>query len=120
MILWRNFEIFHFYHFDSDPRFPIFLLYVRWKSGVTFVWRCFRDVESSFRFETKAIVITQDTTSCYILNIISLLFIQGTIFKNTALPGVSKHNLDVFKSDILNVKGNWKKIRTKILPRNGK
>ena len=33
----------HFYHFDSDPRFPPFLLYVRWKYGVTFVWRCFRD-----------------------------------------------------------------------------
>ena len=32
----------HLYHFDSDPRFPPFLLYVRWKSGVTFV--CFRDV----------------------------------------------------------------------------
>ena len=28
---------------DSDPRFPPFLLYVRWKSGVTFVRRCFRD-----------------------------------------------------------------------------
>ena len=27
----------HFYHLDSDPRFPPFLLYVRWKSGVTFV-----------------------------------------------------------------------------------
>ena len=34
------------YHFDSDPRFPPFLLYVRWKSGVTFVRRCFRDVTS--------------------------------------------------------------------------
>ena len=32
-----------FYHFHSDPRFPPFLLYVRWKSGVTFVRRCFRD-----------------------------------------------------------------------------
>ena len=32
-----------FYHFDSDPRFPPFLLCVRWKSGVTFVRRCFRD-----------------------------------------------------------------------------
>ena len=37
-------KIIHFYHFDSDPRFPPFLLYVRWKSGVTFVRRCFRDV----------------------------------------------------------------------------
>ena len=37
-------KFFTFYHFDSDPRFPPFLLYVRWKSGVTFVRRCFRDV----------------------------------------------------------------------------
>ena len=36
-------KFFTFYHFDSDPRFPPFLLYVRWKSGVTFVRRCFRD-----------------------------------------------------------------------------
>ena len=42
MILWRNIE--NFYHFDSDPRFSPFLLYVRCKSGVTFVRRCFRDV----------------------------------------------------------------------------
>ena len=35
-------KIIHFYYFDSDPRFPPFLLYVRWKSGVTFVGRCFR------------------------------------------------------------------------------
>ena len=43
MILWRNIEIFHLYHFDSDPRFPPVLLYVRWKSGVTFVRSSFRD-----------------------------------------------------------------------------
>ena len=36
-------KIIHFYHFDSDPRFPPFLLNVRWKSGVTFVRRYFRD-----------------------------------------------------------------------------
>ena len=36
-------KIIHFYHFDSDPRFPPFLLYVRWKSGATFVRRCFHD-----------------------------------------------------------------------------
>ena len=28
MILWRNIKIFNVYHFDSDPRFPPFLLYV--------------------------------------------------------------------------------------------
>ena len=45
MILWRIFFFFFFtfYHFDSYPRFPPFLLYVRWKFGVTFVLRCFRD-----------------------------------------------------------------------------
>ena len=36
-------KIIYFYYFDSDPRFPLFSLYVRWKSGVTFVRRCFRD-----------------------------------------------------------------------------
>ena len=48
MILWRIIENYPFYHFDSDPRFPPFLLYmyVRWKSGVTFVRRCFRDVKT--------------------------------------------------------------------------
>ena len=40
-------KIIHFYHFDSDPRFPPFLLYVRWKSGVTFVRRYFRDVSDN-------------------------------------------------------------------------
>ena len=46
MIFFREIlKIIHFYHFDSDPRFPPFLLYVRWKSGVTFVQRCLRDVE---------------------------------------------------------------------------
>ena len=38
-------KIISFYHSDSDPRFPLFLLYVRCKSGVTFVRRCFRDVD---------------------------------------------------------------------------
>ena len=34
MILWRNIENNPFLlYFDSDPRFPSFLLYVRWKSG---------------------------------------------------------------------------------------
>ena len=37
-------KIYHFYHFDSDPRFPKFLLYVTWTSEVTFVRRCLRDV----------------------------------------------------------------------------
>ena len=41
-------KIIHFYHFDSEPRFPPFLLYVRWKSGVTFVRRCFRDAKCCF------------------------------------------------------------------------
>ena len=32
-------------HFDTNPRFLPF--YARWKSGVTFVLRCFRDVVSN-------------------------------------------------------------------------
>ena len=50
MILWRNIENYPFYHFDSDPRFPPFSLYVRWKSGVTFVRRCFRDEVPTIKF----------------------------------------------------------------------
>ena len=37
MILWRNIENYDFLSFDSCPRFCKFLLYVRCKSGVTFV-----------------------------------------------------------------------------------
>ena len=37
-------KIINLYHFHFNPRLPPFLLYVRWKSGVTFVWRCFCDV----------------------------------------------------------------------------
>ena len=40
--LWFNGETLK-HHFDSDPRIPLFLLYVRSKSGVTFVRICFRD-----------------------------------------------------------------------------
>ena len=29
-------KIIHFYHFDPDPRFSPFSLYVRWKSGSLF------------------------------------------------------------------------------------
>ena len=36
-------KIITFYQFDTNPRFPPFLLYVRCKFGVTFVQRCFRD-----------------------------------------------------------------------------
>ena len=43
MILMRNLENITFYHFNINPRFPPFLLYVRCKSGVTFVRRCSRD-----------------------------------------------------------------------------
>ena len=52
IILWRNIEKLIFYHFYSDPRFPLFLLSVRWKSGVTFVRRCFRDVFED-RFDVR-------------------------------------------------------------------
>ena len=36
-------NIIHFFHFDSDPRFPPFYYMFGWKSGVTVVRRCFRD-----------------------------------------------------------------------------
>ena len=50
-------KIIDFYHFDSDPRFPPFLLYVRWKSGVTFVQRCFCDVYLSHCYMWSSRVI---------------------------------------------------------------
>ena len=43
MILWRNIENQPFLLFQFRPQISPFLLYVRWKSGVTFVRRCFRD-----------------------------------------------------------------------------
>ena len=43
MILWRNIEFYNFLSFFSNPSFSPLLLYVRCKSGVTFVRRCFRD-----------------------------------------------------------------------------
>ena len=55
MILFGEISILFLYHFHSDHRFPPFLLYVRWKSGVTFVRRCFRDdlVESIYKLSNK-------------------------------------------------------------------
>ena len=55
IILWRNIDFFTFYHFDSDPRFPPLLLYVRWKSGVTFGRRCFRDAPYFLRMNVKCL-----------------------------------------------------------------
>ena len=46
-------KIIYFYHFDSDPRFLPFLLYLRWKSGVNFVRRCFRDVLMQLFFDVS-------------------------------------------------------------------
>ena len=39
-----------FFIFNTDPRFPPFLLYVRCKSGVTFIQRSFRDGKPSGYF----------------------------------------------------------------------
>ena len=62
MILWRNIKFFSLFNqFDSDPRFPLFLLYVRWKSGVTFVRRCFRDD----RYQPSVSVLEQDYEKMY-------------------------------------------------------
>ena len=57
---YRNFSLFN--QFDSDPRFPIFLLYVRLKSGVTFVMRCFRDDG----YQPSVSVLEQDYGKMYI------------------------------------------------------
>ena len=50
-------KIVTFYQFDIIPRFHPFLLHVRCKFGVTFVWICFRDVKGvgkhAYIFERK-------------------------------------------------------------------
>ena len=86
MILWRNIEnypfYYPFYHFDSDPRFPPFLLYVRWKSGVTFVRRCFRDVLEAtdhskmvaFRLLQSSFVSLRISVLCRILYLLKLFY----------------------------------------------
>ena len=43
------------FYFDSVPRFPPFLLYVRWKSGVTFIRRCFRDAFAAIIFTSNIV-----------------------------------------------------------------
>ena len=71
MIYGEILKIITFYHFDSDPRFPPFLLYVRWKSGVNFVWRCFRDdfIERPLSFEVKGMQIQPSKPKWEITNI---------------------------------------------------
>ena len=59
MILWRNIENYPFFFLIPTPDFPHFLLYVKWKSGVTFVRRCFRDEPLSLKnlpsgFQTRS------------------------------------------------------------------
>ena len=58
-------KFFSFYHFDSDPRYTPFLLYVRWKSGVTFVRRCFRDVRADIDFKSKIRQVKKTESYCY-------------------------------------------------------
>ena len=48
-------KIIHFYHFDSDPRFPPFLLYFRWKS-----WEMFLDVKKTGFLESANVVCSSD------------------------------------------------------------
>ena len=69
-------KIIHFYHFDSDPRFPPFLLYVRWKSGVTFVKRCFGDEFSSWfdYFYSNSISISFKLINHFIGKLVKLQF----------------------------------------------
>ena len=61
IILWRNMENYHFYNFDSNPRFPPFLRYVRCESGVTFVWSCFRDTVITFRPSGSRAILNYST-----------------------------------------------------------
>ena len=62
MILWRHF---HFLSFNTDPRFPPFLLYVTiCKSWIFFVRRCFRDD----RMGTSTKLPNFMETSCFVLN----------------------------------------------------
>ena len=49
MFLWRIIENYHCLSFHCNPRFPLFLLYVRCKSGATFVRKCFRDADCKSR-----------------------------------------------------------------------
>ena len=65
-------KIIHFYHFDSDPRFPPFLLYVRWKSGVTFVRRCFRDV-----MKTIGVMFDNAVNTCFFCDAIMHIFARN-------------------------------------------
>ena len=75
-------KIIHFYHFDSDPRFPPFLLYVRWKSWVTFVRRCFRDEIVAFYFiDCDPPCAEEETCS-----------VDGKCWKDCVVPGSSGKN----------------------------
>ena len=82
MILWRNIENYPFYHFDSDPRFPPFLLHVRWKSGVTLVWRCFRDVKLSLNM-------------CLICSSGTFGFVKVPVNNFSVMSGQSHHFLGI-------------------------
>ena len=57
------------------PRFPPFLLYVRWKSGVTFVRRCFRDDKQCTYLYASAIASESGWTSFIVLTFfISIIY----------------------------------------------
>ena len=86
MILWRNTENYPFLSFDSDPRFPPILLYVRWKSGVTFVRRCFRDV-SHFGFKGgNLVLIVPVPVPAHCLLVILSCLNSGTALVRTQSP----------------------------------
>ena len=54
-----------FFIFNTNPRFPPFLLYLRCKSGVTFIQRSFRDEPTKclLRFEKKLLAVHKNTVS---------------------------------------------------------
>ena len=66
-----------FYRLNTIPRFPPFLLYVRFKSGVTFVRRCFRDaVILAFASSVNSLdnLCTKCSPDSLYLNSIKILF----------------------------------------------
>ena len=66
-----------------DPRFPLFLLYVRWKYGVTFVRRCFSDGRSSST--NKNVELCLKSEAHMIIMIHAILHMQSIAFLCTSL-----------------------------------
>ena len=104
MILWRNIEN---YHFDSDPIFPPFLLYVRWKSGSLL----YRDVSVMRIFETLRHNIPTETS-------VSIVHFQGpleTTVVKCSCPRITKTRLCNYIEDLYFFEVNTKYITPCVL-----